>query len=112
MNRYKLYKAGVDVNGVLHRLGGDKELYEQLLQTFKNETHLEKLEAALTSQDAKAAFDAAHALKGECGNMGFSTLYTLISVLVDKLRVGDLSGTDAMFEEIRQAYTQLLEAIG
>lgn len=112
MNRYRLYKAGVDVNDVLHRLGGDKELYDQLLQTFKNETHLEKLEKAMAEQDAKAAFDAAHALKGECGNMGFSNLYEVLSKLVEKLREGDMDGTDVLFDEVKLAYKAIIEAIG
>lgn len=112
MNRYKLYKAGVDVNDALNRLGGDKYLYDQLLQTFKNDSRFSLLEKSLTEKDVRAAFAEAHALKGECGNMGFYRLYESISHLVEKLRVEDLSDTDVMFEEIKRIYTDLIEAIG
>lgn len=112
MNRYKLYKAGVDVNGALDRLGGDKELYEELLQTFKNDTHFHEMETALKAQDAGAAFSAAHAMKGEVGNMGFSRVYEVLNPLVEKLRAGDLSGTDELLEDVREAYQTLMEAIG
>ena len=36
MNRYKLTKAGVDVNEGLKRLDNDKDFYEELLEKFCN----------------------------------------------------------------------------
>lgn len=112
MNRYKLYKAGVDVNDVLYRLGDDKELYEQLLLTYKNESHIEKLEKAIADNDAKEAFSVAHAMKGECGNMGFSRLYDALNKLVEKLRVEDMSDIEPIMNEIKEAHNLIIEAIG
>lgn len=112
MNRYKLHKAGVDVNDALSRLDDDRELYDELLQTFKKENHLEKLEEAMAKKDAKEAFKEAHALKGETGNMGFTRLYEALSILVEKLRVEDLTDTEPMLEAVKSAYNELIEAIG
>lgn len=111
MNRYKLYKAGVDVNSALERLGDDKELYDELLHTFKNETYLEKLKAAMDAGNPKEAFAAAHAMKGESGNMGFSKLYEALCPLVDKLRNDDLSDTGPMYEKVSAAFEELKAAI-
>lgn len=112
MNRYKLYKAGVDVNGALDRLGGDKQLYEELLQTFKNNPRIPQLEKAMAEGKVKEAFDAAHALKGETGNMGFTRLYDAVCRLVEKLRVGDMSDTEPMLAEVKAAFQTLMDAIG
>lgn len=112
MNRYKLYKAGVDITGALERLGGDKELYEELLKTFRQGTRVSDLENAMAEGNVQKAFAAAHALKGESGNMGFTRLYDAVCQLVEKLRVGDLSDTQPMLTEIKAAYQVLTEAIG
>lgn len=112
MNRYKLHKAGVAVNDALFRLGDDKELYEELLQTFKKETRIEELEQAIANKDAEAGFAAAHAMKGEAGNMGFSRLYEALDVLVEKLRAGDTDDTEEIFEAVKSAHDDLIEAIG
>lgn len=112
MNRYKLHKAGVAVNDAIMQLGGDKELYEELLQTFRKENRIAELEAALDSGDVKAAFAAAHAMKGEAGNMGFTKLYEALCILVDRLRSGTLDGTKDMYEAVKSAYDVLIEAIG
>lgn len=112
MNRYKLYKAGVDVTGALNRLKNDKALYEELLQKFKTEPRFGNLINALKNKDATAAFAAAHALRGETGNMGFNCLYELLCPLVEKLRANDLSEADSYLEKLQTAYNLLLEAIG
>lgn len=111
MNRYKLHKAGVAVNEALTQLGGDRELYDELLQTFKKETRLKELEEALANKDAEAAFAVGHAIKGEAGNMGFTRLYEKLSILVDKLRTGDTNGTEEMLAAVRSAYDELIDAI-
>lgn len=112
MNRYKLYKAGVDVNSALARLNDDKQLYEELLQKFKCETRFSELTDALKAQDTKTAFTIAHALRGETGNMGFMRLYEVLCPLVEKLRVNDLTETEPMLEKLQSDYAALLEAIG
>lgn len=112
MNRYKLYKAGVDVNGALTRLDNDKQLYEELLQKFKTETRFTELKNAMDAGDAKTAFAMAHALRGETGNMGFTRIYEILCPLVEKLRANDLSDTEQMMAKIQAAYDCLLEAIG
>ena len=47
MNRYKLFQAGVNVNEALERLGGDKELYDDLLVHFKGSPRYTNLAQAL-----------------------------------------------------------------
>lgn len=112
MNRYKLFKAGVSINEALVQLGGDKALYEELLETFKKENRMKGLETSLKSGDAQGAFAAAHALKGESGNMGFTRLYEALCVLVDRLRTGTCEGTDELFAPVKKAYDELMDAIG
>ena len=102
----------MSVNEALMQLGNDKELYEELLQTFKKESRMNELEASLKSGDVQGAFAAGHALKGEAGNMGFTRLYEALSILVDQLRTGTIDGTEEMFNSVKSAYDDLMDAIG
>ena len=46
-----------------------------------------KLREAMAAGDAKAAFEAAHALKGAIGNLSLTPLYNPISELTERLRL-------------------------
>lgn len=111
MNRYKLSKAGVDVNQGLKRLNNDKEFYESLLQKFCEDTHYEDLKAALEQGDTDAAFRASHALKGAAGNLSFVRLYSLLAPMVEELRHHNLESAKNAFPEVTAAYESLMEVL-
>ena len=111
MNRYKLSKAGVDVNQGLKRLNNDKEFYESLLEKFCKDTHYAELQAAFEQGDTEGAFQAAHALKGAAGNLSFVRLYSVLAPMVEELRHHDLESAKKALPEVTAAYEALMEVL-
>ena len=63
----------------------------------------EALKAAMAAGDARAAFEAVHALKGSTGNVALTPIYGPVCALTELLRgktdeIGD--GGDALLDEI------------
>lgn len=112
MNRYKLTKAGVDVNEGLKRLDNDKDFYEELLEKFCSDSHFAELKKAMEAEDSELAFKAAHALKGMAGNLSCIKLYHVLVPFVEKLRNHELEGALSIFPDVSEAYTAVLEAMG
>lgn len=111
MNRYKLFKAGVDTNKALKRLNNDKELYEELLERFCEDTYYAQMEAAIEQGDAQQAFQVAHALKGAAGNLSCIRLYDALVPCVEALRKGNLETAQEKFPEVKESYRVLMEAL-
>lgn len=61
-----------DREGTLLRLGGDEELFSELVRYFREDAVQlrRRLEIALDADDAKGVEVAAHAIKGLCLNFG------------------------------------------
>lgn len=112
MNRYKLSKAGIRVSEGIARLGGDAEAYGLFLEKFPKDTSFQSLCDAVERRDAKAAFAAAHALKGEVGNLSMVRLYDDLAPLVEELRVGSLERADELLSTVRRDYSDVVAAIG
>lgn len=111
MNRYKLFKAGVDVNKALKRLNNDKELYEELLERFCKSTYYAQMEYAIGQGETQQAFQAAHALKGAAGNLSCTRLYDSLLPCVEELRKGNLENAREKFPEVKESYRVLMEAL-
>ena len=99
MNRFKLFKAGVNVNEALVRVGNDKALYEELLERFKVDERYGRLLAAMAAE------------KGTAGNLGFTRFFDALVPLVESLRTGDLALAKASLPAVEEAYKALVEAI-
>ena len=56
------------------------------------DANFDKLREAVAAGDAKAAFEAAHALKGVAGNLALTPIYTPLSELTEQLRGKDQIG--------------------
>ena len=108
MNRYKLSRAGVDVEQGLSRLENDKEFYESLLKKFCTDTRYEQLKDALEQEKCQEAFRYAHPLKGIAGNLSMTRLYDATVPLVEELRQGNLRNAQALFPEVQAAYEALM----
>ncbi|MGN0404072.1 MAG: Hpt domain-containing protein [Bariatricus sp.] len=111
MNRYKLYKAGVDINQGLSRLNNNVEFYESMMKKFRDDIHFGMLRNAMEAGDVQQAFQEAHALKGITGTLSFVRLYDSIVPLVEDLRSGDMEAAKKRFPEVEEAYEVLIEAL-
>lgn len=75
--------AGNDYDGALNRTAGDEELFLSLLDMFLNDKSWSELNAAMANGDAKAAFAAAHSLKGSSGMLGMTRLFDAVRPLTE-----------------------------
>lgn len=95
----KLGAAGVNVDEALARLMGSRALYERLLVKFLDDANMARLT------------EAAHALKGVCGNLSMTRLYELVSRQCDLFRAGDRAGAFALVPEAKQCYDEVRAVI-
>ena len=109
--RDRLEAAGLDTAQALERMMGSEALLERLLDKFLEDGNFAALTAALEAGDAAGAVQAAHTLKGVCGNLSMTELYRLFTGQVEALRGGDLDGARAMMGEISPAYQAVTAAI-
>ena len=81
-----LQAFGADIKQGLTRCMNNETFYLRLVSKAIHDANFEKLDAAVRSGDLKAAFEAAHALKGVMGNLALTPLYNQISEMTDLLR--------------------------
>ena len=100
------HEIGSDYEGVTNRLMGDALIARFVGKFFEDESFA-KLGEALAAQDVKAAFMAAHTLKGVCQNLGFDNLYAPSSELTELLRAGSLEGADELYAKVAAEYRKM-----
>ena len=104
------HELGADYEGVTTRLMGDA-LVARFVGKFFEDENFAKLGGALAAQDVKAAFMAAHTLKGVCQNLGFDNLYAPSSELTEVLRAGSLEGADELYAKVAAEYHRTEEVL-
>ena len=104
------HEIGSDYEGVTNRLMGDALIARFVGKFFEDESFA-KLGEALAAQDVKAAFMAAHTLKGVCQNLGFDNLYAPSSELTELLRAGSLEGADELYEKVAAEYRKMEDVL-
>ncbi len=103
-------QMGADFNNVLDRLGNE-QMVQRFALKFLNDTSYQTLEETLKEKNVEQAFRAAHTLKGVCLNLGFDNLFTVSSELTERLRAGELDGTEELFEKVKEQYEITVKAI-
>ncbi len=81
-----LREYGADVETGLMRCMGMEDFYLRMVRMIRNEEKFSMLEKALKENDLQSAFEAAHALKGVCGNLALTPLFEPVSELTELLR--------------------------
>lgn len=87
----KLERYGVDLEGALTRVLGDRELYLECIQDFLQENSYNRLKECMAVGDYEEAIAPAHALKGVTANLGITPLNEKIVVVLEALRGGEES---------------------
>ena len=103
-------ELGSDFDKVLSRLVSEA-LVKKFALKFLDDPSFGQLETALADKDAETAFRAAHTLKGVCLNLGFTSLYKVSAELTEVLRGRETEGSDELYEQVKEQYTILTEAI-
>ena len=81
-----LKECGVDVADGLKRCMNNEGFYLRLVNMALADGNFDKLREAVEAGDRKAAFEAAHALKGVLGNLSLTPLYRSASDITELLR--------------------------
>ena len=114
MTTQELYaKLGANYEEAKGRMMNDA-LINRFLLKFAQTYSLDALLAAQEKHDGHALFEAAHSLKGVCGNLALTKLYTLASDLTEKTRsLGEGAAFDASSEValIKNEYEATVSAI-
>ena len=117
MTLRELYESiGGDYEGAMRILQIEK-LMDKHIRKFTQNGLVDTLVAAVDAMDATQIFEAAHAVKGVCGNLGLTDLYELAAILSDEFRAGSARQyTDEevrqMVETLKALYQKTAEAIG
>ena len=101
---------GGDYDGVMSRLITEERV-KKFVRKFVGDLSFSDLMAALEKSDVKAAFLAAHTLKGVSQNLGFDSLYRKSSAIYEILRAGS-PDVGALPTEIKLQYTTIIDALG
>ena len=104
-----------------HLIGGN---YEEVLRRMKTEERVKKyvkmflrdpsyseLEKALKEHDCKAAFQAAHTLKGVCSNLAFIKAGESSREITEMLRAGNLEEAEKFFPKVTADYETMINII-
>ncbi len=103
-----LRESGADVQDGLRRCLNDESFYLSLVQMVLEDKTFDQLAKAIEADDKRAAFEAAHALKGVTGNVSLTPLYTEISGMTELLRAGKDADYPAYLARIQELRSMLL----
>ena len=77
---------GANVDEGMARCLNNEAFYMRMLKLQLAESTFDALEQAIAVGDARAAFNAAHALKGAVGNLSLTPIYDPVCEITEKLR--------------------------
>lgn len=81
-----LKALGVDIDGGLQRLGGNKALYTRLLNTFVKAIKSQAVDPDFDTADYEDVKEKAHAIKGTSGNLSITPVFEAYTEIMNLLR--------------------------
>jgi len=103
-----LREFGADPDEGLGRCLNNEAMYLRLVNMALDDPNVEKLKAAVEAGDKKAAFEAAHSIKGVMGNLSITPLFTVSSEMTELLRAGEDADYPAMLDQFLASRDELL----
>lgn len=107
----ELRDAGVDVDGASERFMGNMALLERFLKKFPEDKNFGELIEAFDANDTERAFNAAHTLKGVCGNLSLVALFHIASEITEFLRAGDMDSARKKLPGLQEEYEKIMALI-
>lgn len=107
----EMIEAGFDVEDALKRLLNNESLYEKFLKRFPDDPNFSALQDAVSNCEKEKAFDAAHTLKGLCGNLSINNILNLVSKQVEYFRADQWDEGVAMMDDITREYNRTVEIL-
>ena len=95
-----LSQLGANTQEGLARCMGSEDFYIRMVKMALADGGYEALKKAVDAGDAKAGFEAAHALKGVLANLALTPVLKPVSEATEILRTGSLEGCAALAEKV------------
>ena len=114
MNDYAELTAFIDIDGVLKRVVGNRDLLFRLLRNFKGwEMAAKVAEAAESGDSAKLAYEA-HKMKGVSANLGLKGIESVLHGIESCAKAGQdamdlVPVLDAVVEETMRVIEEMLK---
>jgi two-component system, sensor histidine kinase and response regulator len=105
--------GAIDLAAVLDRLEGDRELFDEMVQLFRDECPriTEQIRRAVEVRNADAVERHAHNLRGSSANLGATAFSHAVGALEDCARSGTLEFAEDLFRTVEQELYALLTAL-
>lgn len=104
--------AGIaDCDAGLARFMGNEALYRRFLTKFVGDESYGKLVEAMDAGDAKAAFEAAHTLKGTSATLELADVARTVDPVVELLRAGDIGAAREAMPPLEAAYSEAVSIL-
>jgi signal transduction histidine kinase/CheY-like chemotaxis protein/HPt (histidine-containing phosphotransfer) domain-containing protein len=102
-----------DANKMLSNIGGDVELFNQLVRLFldRHGSMLLDIDTAVSQRDSVALERAAHSMKGTAGNLCAPDVVLLAGQLEAVGRLGTVEEAPALFEQLTRKVQQLIDVL-
>ena len=103
----------LDLPGALARLGGDEQLYADMVQFLREDcpSLLDELQAGIAASDASVVQRAAHSLKGLIANCGGVRAAEAAQRVENAGAGGDLVDAAHLIEPLRREIDALMQAV-
>jgi two-component system, sensor histidine kinase and response regulator len=103
----------VDLPSALERLGGDLDLFDELVEVFKSECPgvADEMRRAIDDRDAKTLERGAHTLRGSASNLGAVALSQAALDLEHLARSGKLTGAAELFTLLQKELASLFSEL-
>ncbi len=104
---------GIDLPGVLKRLGNRREMLDRLLLQFVDDYQgiPDQVREALAAGDMELARSLAHSLKGVAGNLSARRVYNAASILEAAVRQGKDDELPPLIEELGAALAEVAQGV-
>ena len=100
-----------DFNAARRRIPSDALLIK-FAKMFPSDPSMKNLREAIASGEMRAAFNAAHTLKGVSANLAFTKLHDAASNLTEQLRSGNQPANAGLVDLLETEYKKTIDAIG
>ena len=107
----KLIEMGIDVGGVVKRLGGNETLYLTICNKFTNDPNYQIFREALSLEDYQSAELRIHTLKGVAANLGFVRLEIISKALLQDIRDRELTTLRQDIYSLNEEYNRIITVL-
>ena len=105
--------TGVDIQALVERLAGDKELALSVVSALAKELPQQMLllKEYIDNDNCQAAGRQAHKIKGAVGNIGASALREMLQKIEDSGRSGNSASVRDLYQEMVPEYTNVVNCL-